>query len=90
MKHSSFDSSRPLLKSIKHGCLKDVIQETRPLSRRQFYVIKNINLWASFTSSRPDVFRKKVFLEISQNSQENIRARASFFIKFQASGLQLY
>ena len=33
---------------------------------------------------------KKVFLEISQNSQENTCARASFLIKLQASGLQLY
>ena len=33
---------------------------------------------------------KKVFLEISQKSQENICARVSFFIKLQALGLQLY
>ena len=33
---------------------------------------------------------KKVFLKISQNSQENICARASFLIKLQASSLQLY
>ena len=33
---------------------------------------------------------KKVFLEISQNSQENICAGVSFLIKLQASGLQLY
>ena len=32
---------------------------------------------------------KKVFLEISQNSQENPCARVSFLIKLQASGLQL-
>ena len=32
---------------------------------------------------------KKMFLEISQNSQENICARASIFIKLQAWGLQL-
>ena len=30
---------------------------------------------------------KKVFLEISQNSQENTCARVSFLIKLQASGL---
>ena len=35
-------------------------------------------------SSRPDVFCKKVFLEISKNSQENTGARASFLIKSQA------
>ena len=33
---------------------------------------------------------KKLFLEISQNSQENARARVSFLIKLKASGLQLY
>ena len=33
---------------------------------------------------------EKVFLEISQNSQENTCARVSFLIKLQASGLQLY
>ena len=33
---------------------------------------------------------KKVFLEISQNSQENTCARVSFLIKLQGSGLQLY
>ena len=33
---------------------------------------------------------KKMFLEISQKSQENTCARASFLIKLQASGLQLY
>ena len=38
----------------------------------------------------PMVFCKKTFLEISQNSQENICARVSFLIKLQVSGLQLY
>ena len=33
---------------------------------------------------------KKVFLEISQNSQENTCARVSFLIKLHASGLQIY
>ena len=31
---------------------------------------------------------KKLVLEISQNSQENICARVSFLIKLQASGLK--
>ena len=34
--------------------------------------------------------RKKVFLEISQNSQENTCARVSFLIRLQVWGLQLY
>ena len=33
---------------------------------------------------------KKVFLEISQNSQENTSARVSLLINLQAPGLQLY
>ena len=33
---------------------------------------------------------KKVFLEISQNSQENACARVSFLVKLQAWRLQLY
>ena len=41
-------------------------------------------------SSRPDVFCKKVFLEILQNSQENNCARLSFLITLQASSLHLY
>ena len=32
----------------------------------------------------------KVFLEISQNSQESICARASFLIKLEVTGLQFY
>ena len=32
---------------------------------------------------------KKVFLEISQHSQESTCARVSFLVKLQASGLQL-
>ena len=35
-------------------------------------------------SNRPDVFCKKVFLEISQNSQKNTCARVSFLIKLGA------
>ena len=33
---------------------------------------------------------KKVFLKISQNSQENVCARFSFLIKTQVTGLQFY
>ena len=35
--------------------------------------------------SRPEVFLKKEFLEIPQNSQENTCTRVSFLIKLQAS-----
>ena len=34
--------------------------------------------------------QKKVFLEISQSSQENTCARVTFLIKLQASGFQLF
>ena len=37
-----------------------------------------------------DVLWEKVFLEISQKSQENTCARISFLIKLQVLGLQLY
>ena len=37
----------------------------------------------------PEVFWKKVFLEISQKSQESACARVSFLMKLQA-GLQFY
>ena len=43
-------------------------------------------LFSDFRSSRPDVFCEKVFLEISQNSQESTCARVSSLIKLQASG----
>ena len=43
-----------------------------------------------FRSSRPEVTVKRVFSEISQNSQENACAKVSFLIKLQASGLQHY
>ena len=42
----------------------------------------------AYRNSDPDVFCKKVFLEVSQNSQENIYGRVSFLIKTQAWGLQ--
>ena len=38
----------------------------------------------------PICFVNKVFLKISQDSQENNCDRASFLIKLQDSGLQLY
>ena len=43
-----------------------------------------------FQKETSKVLYKKVFLKISQNSQEDICARASFLIKLQAWALQLY
>ena len=46
--------------------------------------VKN-QIFAYFQKQSPNVF-----LEISQNSQENTCARVFFLIKLQALGLQLY
>ena len=43
-----------------------------------------------FQKQPPEVFYKKVFLEISQNSQENTCTRVSLLIKLQVWGQQLY
>ena len=51
-------------------------------------ILMNISEFAEAVVQRCSA--KKVFLEISQNSQENTCARVSFLIKLQASGLQLY
>ena len=48
------------------------------------------NLKAITTAATGGVLWKKVFLKISQNSQENNCARVSFLIKLQVSGLKLY
>ena len=40
-----------------------------------------------FQKQPSDLFYKKLFLKISQNSQENICDRASFLIKFQPAPL---
>ena len=45
-------------------------------------------LWAEVATR--GVLWKKVFLEISQNEQENTCARVSFLIKLEASGRQRY
>ena len=51
--------------------------------------LKDIGKYTRYRSSLPEVFYKKVFLEISQNSKENTCARVSFLIKLQASGLYI-
>ena len=43
--------------------------------------------WESTQKQPPELFCKKVFLEITQNSQQNTCARVSFLIKLQASGV---
>ena len=56
-------------------------------TRRKGIFSRNILI---FRSSHRRCSVKKVFLEISQNSQENTCARVTFLIKLQVSGLQLY
>ena len=43
-----------------------------------------LKAWETLTH-RPELLCKKIFLEISQNSQENTYARVSFLIKLQVS-----
>ena len=52
-----------------------------------------VSLWVQFKMTEEVVRRcyvEKIFLEISQNSQEKICGRVSFLIKLQARGLQLH
>ena len=51
-------------------------------------IIRKEDCWYNGRSSRPEVFCKKVFIEISQNSKENNCAKVSFLVKLKDSGLQ--
>ena len=65
----------------------------RCILRKWFTLLKKLDLVKTlslrlryYQKQPPEVFcKKKVFLEISQNSQKNICARASFLVKLQAS-----
>ena len=68
---------------------------TRKIKEISLYLLILIRLWKLMRDcpqkQPPDVFYKKgVFLEISQTSQENTCAKVSFLITLQAWGLQLY
>ena len=68
---------------------KNTFSHRRPLvaASASVYIISIIDM----QKQPPEVCPwKKVFLEISQNSQESTSARASFLIKLQPWGLQLY
>ena len=56
---------------------------------KSFKVVIFKSTWV-FQKQPPGVFFKKLFLEISQNSQQNTCAKVSSLIKLQAWGLQLY
>ena len=47
-------------------------------------------VWSQYTEAVIQKCSVKMFLKISQNSQENTCARVSFLTKLQASGLKLY
>ena len=66
-------------------------------NRKYLFSYRNeiiVKLWKRKIGKTEAVVRrcsaKKVFLEISQNSQENTCARIFFLIKLKASSLQLY
>ena len=63
-------------KLLRWTCLQDVLETKKYL------------LGPGAVAQRCSV--KKMFLELSQNSQENTCASVFFLIKLQASGLQLY
>ena len=49
-----------------------------------------VEMWVLAETVAQSCSVKKVFLEFSQNSQENACARDSFLINLEALGLQLY
>ena len=49
-----------------------------------FQKCRSSHLQMFFRSSHPKMFNKKVFLEVSQNLQENICAKVSLLLKLQA------
>ena len=83
----SKDKDRLLIsQKIHHRCFKSskYVFEYWDMKRNTRNVLKVSK------AATGDVLWKRVFLKISQNSQENTSARAYLLIKLQASGLQLY
>ena len=78
--------------SGKHLCWSLFLIKLQAFFELFFYMIGTITQSSLDTlmhrSSRPEVFCKRVFLEILQNSQENTCARVSFLTKLQAEALQ--
>ena len=68
------------LKSTK----RKLMTKSWDIDIQTFNDIKSNLLQIKCSSSYPEVFCKKVFLEISQNSQENTCVAVSFLIKLQA------
>ena len=61
-----------------------------PFQDDLFLEVEETNQWKVTRSNRPEVFRKKVLLEILQNSQGNTCARVSFLVQLQASASTFY
>ena len=60
-------------------CSLDTLKKSKKKEKRiKKEVLDCYNNLVTVRSSRPEVVCKKVFLEISQNSQENSCARVSF------------
>ena len=90
---STKDDSLNELRLAKAGLpLANFFRTKRLFSWRKFLIIENIKNMPRIKSEA--VIQRcsvnKVFLEISQNSQENTCARVSFLIKLQPSALWLY
>ena len=68
----------------KCGAEESVLRLVEQLPKKQNYWLFFNNWFSTIRSSCPEVFCKKVFSEISQNSQENTCARVSFLTKLQA------
>ena len=66
--------------------LQNFLQRASGVSTNETHTGKTFFMFAE--AATRCVLQKKVFLEISQNSQENTCARVSFLIKLQASGLR--
>ena len=66
------------------------ITEKDDIYPRKYSISAEIPRWLTQEAATGDVLQEKVFLEILQNSQEKTCARASFSIKLQVWGLQLY
>ena len=66
------------------------LKRARRYSLEKSYLLQKTLIWLMSEAVVQRCSVKKVFLKFSHTSQENTCARASFLIKLQASGLQLY
>ena len=86
-KHFPKMKKQPFADVLRNRCSKFTSLKTCNFIKKETPIYVFL---CEYRSSRPKVFLNKVFLEISQNSQENTCARVSFLIKLQALSLQHY